>query len=147
MVARVRIKPEVIRNVAARRNQSLEQLAGFIGVDNRYFYRLLVGEIAPSPRTRANICRKLGLSFDDLFELADSRSPSLKPTLTITVAEAAKLIGSSEAFVRRGIREAKIPAIRIGRIIRVAKLPLLELLGANHADANDLQTIAPSEAT
>lgn len=65
----VRVKPEALRAIAARCNQTLDELARSLEIENRYFYRLLSGEKSPSPRTRARICQKLGLGFDDLFEL------------------------------------------------------------------------------
>jgi len=63
------IKPDAIREAATRRNESLDGLARTLGISDRHFYRLLAGKVVPSPRTRANICRKLGLRFDDVFEI------------------------------------------------------------------------------
>lgn len=51
--------------------------------------------------------------------------------LTLNVREAAALIGTSDAFVRRGVREGTIAAIRVGRLIRIPRNPLLQLLGGS----------------
>jgi excisionase family DNA binding protein len=49
--------------------------------------------------------------------------------LTISVAEAAVISGLSEHAVRRAVREGTVPCIKIGRLMRIPRLPLLRLLG------------------
>lgn len=68
----VRLKPDALRAIAARNNQTLDQLARILGINDRYFYRLLSGEKAPTPQTRAKICQRLGIGFDDAFELVNA---------------------------------------------------------------------------
>lgn len=70
--ARVRLKGEDVRAIAARRNESLEDLARVVGIDKRRFYRLLSGSVSPSPQTRNRICRRLKVPFDAIFELVNS---------------------------------------------------------------------------
>jgi excisionase family DNA binding protein len=48
---------------------------------------------------------------------------------TITVPEAASLMGADPRTVRRGIEEGKIPSIRIGRKVLILVAPFLVLLG------------------
>jgi excisionase family DNA binding protein len=50
--------------------------------------------------------------------------------LTLNVREAAELIGTSEAFVRRAVSEGVILSIRVGRLVRIPRVPLLRQLGA-----------------
>lgn len=52
--------------------------------------------------------------------------PGLRPTLT--VREAALLLGVSERSVYRWVAEGVLPAVRIRRTRRVLALPLLRLL-------------------
>ena len=54
--------------------------------------------------------------------------------LTITVEEAAKLLGVSRGLAYEGARTGAIPAVRIGRRLLVPRARLLELVGAS---AND----------
>jgi transcriptional regulator with XRE-family HTH domain len=65
----VSLNPDALREAATRRNQSLDDLARVLGISDRHFYRILAGDVVPSPRTRANICRELGLRFEDIFEI------------------------------------------------------------------------------
>ena len=55
--------------------------------------------------------------------------PHPRPPLTISVAQAASLLGVGEAAVYAAIKRGEIQAIRIGRLIRVMRAPLLEMLG------------------
>lgn len=66
---RVVLKAPVFRKIAAQRNLSLNAFARTLGIGDRYFYRLLGGEVSPSPKKRAVICAVLCLEFDDLFEI------------------------------------------------------------------------------
>lgn len=50
--------------------------------------------------------------------------------LTVSVAEASELTGFSEHAIRRAVRDEVVPSIKVGRLIRIARLPLLRLLGA-----------------
>jgi len=70
----VRCKSDTFRAIAARRNLTLDELAKHIGIAERHFYRLLGGQVSPSPQKRAKICRALKLNFDELFEYVNSAS-------------------------------------------------------------------------
>jgi excisionase family DNA binding protein len=48
---------------------------------------------------------------------------------TVTVDEAAALLGMSRAGAYNAIREGNIPSFRVGRCIRVPSMPLRRLLG------------------
>jgi excisionase family DNA binding protein len=54
----------------------------------------------------------------------------LSKQLTVSVAEAAEITGMTQHAVRRAIRDGTVPCIKVGRLIRVPRLPLLRLLGA-----------------
>lgn len=49
--------------------------------------------------------------------------------LTLSVPQAAKLLGVGESAVRSAVRRGDLPAVRIGKLIRVMRAPVLEMLG------------------
>lgn len=55
---------------------------------------------------------------------ADSRRPPF-----ISVAQAARLLGVGEAAVYGAVKRGDIEAVRIGKLIRIKRAPLLEQLG------------------
>jgi excisionase family DNA binding protein len=59
------------------------------------------------------------------------RSPAkaLAEEPTLTVDEAAALLGMSRAGAYNAIRDGNIPNIKIGRLIRVPSAPLRRMLG------------------
>lgn len=54
----------------------------------------------------------------------DSRRPPF-----ISVAQAARLLGVGEAAVYGAVKRGEIDAVRIGKLIRIRRAPLLEQLG------------------
>ena len=54
--------------------------------------------------------------------------------LTISVEAAAKLAGISRGLAYEMVRQGKIPALHFGRIIRVPRYALEQLLNAHHID-------------
>jgi excisionase family DNA binding protein len=54
---------------------------------------------------------------------------ALVEELTITVEDAAALLGMSRAGAYNAIREGQIPSIRIGRCIRVPSATMRKMLG------------------
>ena len=54
--------------------------------------------------------------------------------LTLTVEDAAELLGLSRAFAYESVRRGEIPSIRIGRRILVPKAALERLLGASGSE-------------
>jgi excisionase family DNA binding protein len=70
----------------------------------------------------------------DLEDLRDSRSA------VVTVAQAASVFGVDVRTVSRAIESGELPALRLGRRILIPRLPLLALLGAEHAEAPDEET-------
>ena len=65
------------------------------------------------------------------------------PRLTLTVEEAAQLLGISRAIAYEAVRRGEIPSIKIGRRILVPKAALHKLVGATddehdsgHSSAN-----------
>jgi excisionase family DNA binding protein len=56
------------------------------------------------------------------------------------VAEAASDLGVSQHFIRKAIDEGVLPAIKVGRLIRIPRLPLLRLLGAEPSANGGAQT-------
>lgn len=59
--------------------------------------------------------------------------------LTLTVEEAAALLGISRAFAYEAVRRGEIPSIRIGRRVLVPRVALDRLV------SGDVQPIAPAE--
>lgn len=59
--------------------------------------------------------------------MTTSQAPS-RPAATMTVEEAAQLLGIGRATAYNAVRSGEIPSIRIGRRIVVPKRKLLELL-------------------
>jgi excisionase family DNA binding protein len=53
-----------------------------------------------------------------------------RPRLTLTVEEAAQLLGISRAFAHEAVRRGETPSIKIGRRILVPKAALHKLVGA-----------------
>jgi transcriptional regulator with XRE-family HTH domain len=68
----VRLHPDAVREAAARRNQTLAELAKALGVERSYLQALLRGQHEPSPRLRRRLLMVLGLTFDQLFSVARS---------------------------------------------------------------------------
>ena len=60
--------------------------------------------------------------------------------LTLTVEEAAATLGISRASAYEGVRRGEIPAIRIGRRVRVPRVALDRLLSMPDAGAAEAGT-------
>lgn len=73
-------------------------------------------------------------SFPVMLSLADSGK--LPPTLSI--AEAAELVGIGRNAAYRAAAAGELPAIRIGRRLRVPTARLLELLGIRETERQDI---------
>jgi len=54
--------------------------------------------------------------------------------LTVSVESAAKLLGISRNLAYEMVRQGKIPALHFGRVIRVPRHALEQLLNAHHVD-------------
>ena len=54
--------------------------------------------------------------------------------LTISVEEAAKILGISRGLAYSMVHQKEIPALRFGRVIRVPRHALEQLLNAHHVD-------------
>lgn len=59
----------------------------------------------------------------------DLAGPYPRRPLTISVSEAAELLGVSEKTVRAAVEKGQLEAIRVGRLIRIVRAPLLQQLG------------------
>ena len=59
------------------------------------------------------------------------------PSLTITVAEAARYLGIGRNSAYEAVRRNEIPCIRIGRRIVIPRHRFLEWLGASDANPGD----------
>lgn len=55
--------------------------------------------------------------------------PNDRSSKTVTVAEAAKLLGISRGLAYQGVRNGSIPSVRVGRRLLVPRAKLLALLG------------------
>lgn len=64
-----------------------------------------------------------------LFPVVAEDSVPPRPALTISVAQAARLLGVGESAVYSAVKRGDIEAVRIGKLIRVMRAPLYELLG------------------
>ncbi len=70
--------------------------------------------------------------------LAAGAIASLEERLTLTVEEAATLLGISRAFAYEAVGRGEVPSIRIGRRILVPKAALQRLLAAEQAEREDV---------
>jgi excisionase family DNA binding protein len=70
---------------------------------------------------------------------------SLPPRLTLTVEEAAAILGISRAFAYEAVRRGDIPSIRIGRRVLVPQAALARML-ADEADARRGEGNEPEQA-
>lgn len=52
----------------------------------------------------------------------------------MSVEEAAKILGISRGLAYEMVRQGKIPALHFGRIIRIPRYALEQLLNAHHID-------------
>lgn len=59
--------------------------------------------------------------------VADDASPA-RPPLTVSVAQAARLLGVGESAIRGAVARGELEAVRIGKLIRIKRAPLLEKL-------------------
>jgi len=59
---------------------------------------------------------------------------SMPPRLTLTVEEAAAMLGISRAFAYEAVRRGDIPSIRIGRRVLVPQAALSRMLGDGGAE-------------
>jgi transcriptional regulator with XRE-family HTH domain len=66
----VRLRAGAVGELRARRHMTQSELARIVGVDFRYFSRLVNGA-AVGTRVRRRMCERLGLDFDDLFEMVE----------------------------------------------------------------------------
>lgn len=60
--------------------------------------------------------------------VADDPVPP-RPPLTISVAQACRLLGVGESAVYSAVKRGDIEAIRVGKLIRIMRAPLLATLG------------------
>lgn len=72
---RVRLRSDAIAELRARRNLSQAELARIVGIDFRYFSRLMHGATVGA-LVRRRMCERLGLDFDNLFEIVESAEVS-----------------------------------------------------------------------
>jgi transcriptional regulator with XRE-family HTH domain len=66
---KIRLRADVLRETAAKRNQNLSDVAAEAGTDLRYLMRLMRGKHEPTARTRRRLCEALGLKFGRLFRI------------------------------------------------------------------------------
>lgn len=59
----------------------------------------------------------------------DLNGPYPRRPLTISVQEAAELLGVSEKTIRAAVEKGQLEAIRVGRLIRIVRAPLMAQLG------------------
>jgi predicted site-specific integrase-resolvase len=52
-------------------------------------------------------------------------------TLTLTISETARELGISEYLARRLVKNGSIPSVRLGRLVRVPRIRLMELVSGN----------------
>ena len=69
-------------------------------------------------------------------------------TATLSVDEAARLLGLSRASTYRAVHRGELPCIRIGRRLLIVRGPLERLLNGEALDGDEPQTsAAPAEAS
>jgi transcriptional regulator with XRE-family HTH domain len=70
---RIRLKADQLRVLAARRNETIEDLARAACIDRDHIYRLLRGAHAPTPSTRKKLLAHFGVRFDSLFAIVSAQ--------------------------------------------------------------------------
>lgn len=65
----------------------------------------------------------------DASNLSSAVAPESRRPPFISVAQAARLLGVGEAAVYGAVKRGEIEAVRIGKLIRIKRAPLLEQLG------------------
>ena len=63
----IRLRAERFRELAARRNETIDDVAQAASVDRFNLYRLLRGEHSPTVATRKKLLRHFKTDFDGLF--------------------------------------------------------------------------------
>ena len=69
----IRIRRERFRELAARRNETIDDVARAAGVDRVNLYRLLRGEQSPTVATRKKLLGHFKVRFDSLFVVISER--------------------------------------------------------------------------
>jgi excisionase family DNA binding protein len=92
--------------------------------------RILARMIAEAIMKEKSIGAKTSREPDDDTEIISSASVAVgqQEKLTLTVTEAAQLLGLSRASAYEAIRMGQIPSIRIGSRIIIPKIALVEML-------------------
>lgn len=49
--------------------------------------------------------------------------------MTLSVSQTARLFGVGESAIRGAVRRGELPGVRVGKLIRVMRAPVLEMLG------------------
>jgi len=62
-------------------------------------------------------------------------SRSREVPLTLTVGQAAEMLGISEYLARQMIKQGKLPAIKCGRLVRVPRARLMAMANGESDDA------------
>lgn len=66
----------------------------------------------------------------------------MNESLTISVEDAAKLLGISRGLAYESVRRGEIPAISLGRRLLVPRAQLLELVGATDSVATNGEEVS-----
>jgi transcriptional regulator with XRE-family HTH domain len=77
----IRLKADRLRVLAARRNETIDDLAKAASIDRDHLYRLLRGEHNPTPSTRRKLLQHFGVRFDSLFVIVGTRENGEPPSL------------------------------------------------------------------
>jgi excisionase family DNA binding protein len=85
---------------------------------------------AGSPDALAEVLQIAALTDPDSAVRFRARVIPAEERLTLTVEEAARLLGISRAFAYEAVRRGEIPSIRIGRRVLVPKAALKRLVGS-----------------
>lgn len=67
----IRLRSERFRELAARRSETIDDVAQAAGVDRFNLYRLLRGEHTPAVATRKKLLRHFQADFDSLFVIVN----------------------------------------------------------------------------
>jgi transcriptional regulator with XRE-family HTH domain len=75
---RVVLKADIVREKAAQRNLSLEEVAHASRMHPTHLYKVLSGRYSRqmTPAKRRALLEALGASFDDIFELIQDGAPA-----------------------------------------------------------------------
>lgn len=136
------LNPDKLRQLMAEQGLTQVALAERAGVRQSNVSAYLSGGAHPRPMAIAKLAAALGVASEDLCGATPGRDKPHSLSGTVTVPDAAALLGISQASVKEGLLSGKLPigcVLMPGKKRRVRKYIILaaqlrELVGAERFD-------------